>query len=265
MISTIEAQLQKYFPKTLISKMTHHYAKLKSSFTQNALEPGELNGAKFAEVIFRLIQCATDPQHHYTPLRQSLSPVDTLVTQFQQLPKTFDDSLRLHIPRLLRAIYGIRSKRGVGHTGEVDANIMDATLVIAVCDWVMAELVRLYHDCSADEAQSIVNRLVKRSIPVIYDRDNIKTLLRQMPYDEATLLFLHYECEKDIPIGDLCKWVGYTNITIFRKSILQKLHTEKKIYLDEEARICRILPPGLRYVEENILPKIKAQENLSFA
>lgn len=263
MISIIEAQLQKDFPKTLISKLTYHYAKLKSSFTQNALEPGELNGAKFAEVVFRLIQCATDPQHHYTPLRQSLPSVDTLVTQFQQLPQTFDDSLRLHIPRALRAIYGIRSKRGVGHTGEVNANLMDATLVMAVCDWVMAELIRLYHECSVDEAQGILDRLVKRSIPVIYDSNGIKTLLRRMPYDDGTLLFLQYEGEDDIPIGDLCKWVGYTNVTIFRKSILQKLHTEKKIYLDEKAWTCRILPPGLRYVEESILPKVKAQENLS--
>jgi len=194
-----------------------------------------------------------------------LPPVDTLVTQFQKLPKTFDDSLRLHIPRALRAIYGIRSKRGVGHTGEVNANLMDATLVMAVCDWVMAELIRLYHECSADEAQDIIDKLVKRNIPVIYDRDGIKTLLRQMPYDDGTLLFLQYEGERDIPVGDLCKWVDYTNVTVFRKSILRKLHTEKKIYLDEKAGTCRILPLGLRYVEESILPRIKAQENLSLA
>lgn len=258
MINIIEAQLQKYFPETLISKLTYHYAKLKSSFMRNALEPGELNGAKFAEVVFRLIQYATNPQHQYTPLRRSLPSVDTLVIQFEQLPKTFDDSLRLHIPRTLRAIHGIRSKRGVGHTGEVDANLMDATLVVAVCDWVMAELIRLYHGCSADEAQDIVDRLVKRRIPIIYDRDGIKTLLRQTPYDEATLLFLHYEGEKDVPVGDLCRWVGYPNVTIFRKSILEKLHTEKKLYLDEKARLCRILPPGLQYVEESILPRIEA-------
>ena len=261
MITTIEAQLQQHFPKTLICRLTHHYAKLKASFTQNALEPGELNGAKFAEVVFRLIQYATHPQHHYTPLKQSLPSVDILITQFQQLPQTFDDSLRLHIPRLLKGIYGIRSKRGVGHIGEVDANLMDATIVMAVCDWVMAELIRLYHNCSADEAQGVVDRLVKRSVPVIYDSDGVKTLLRQMPYDEATLLLLHYEGEKDIPIGDLCKWVGYANVTVYRKSILDRLHTEKKLYLNEKARLCRILPPGLQYVENTILPKIKAQED----
>jgi len=257
MIKIVEAQFQKHFPKALVSKLTYHYTKLKSNFIQNRLEPGELNGAKFAEVVFRLIQYITDPQHQYTPLKQSLPPVDTLVMQFQQLPRTFDDSLRLHIPRALRTIYGIRSKRGVGHTGEIDANLMDATLVIAVCDWVMAELIRLYHDCSVDEAQSTVNRLVKRSIPIIYDRDGIKTLLRQTSYEEATLLFLHYEGEKDVHLGDLCKCVTHPNVTNFRDRILRKLHEEKKLYLDEKARLCRILPPGLQYVEESILPRIE--------
>ena len=175
MIKIVEAQFQKHFPKTLVSKLISHYTKLKSNFIQDRMEPGELNGGKFAEVVFRLIQYATDPQQQYTPLRQSLPSVDNMVRELEKLPNTLDDSLRLHIPRVLKAIYGIRNKRGVGHTGEIDANLMDATLVMAVCDWVMAELIRLYHECSADEAQNIVDRLVKRSIPIIYDRDGIKT------------------------------------------------------------------------------------------
>lgn len=261
MIKIIEAQLHKYLPKKLVAKLIHHYTALKSNFIQGRLEPGELNGAKFAEVIFRIIQYVTDSNHQYTPLNQSLPSVDTLVSQFQNLPNSFDDSLRLHIPRQLKAIYGIRNKRGVGHTGEMNANLMDATLLMAVCDWVMAELIRLYHDCSANEAQNIIDRLVKRSIPVIYDKGGIKTLLKQMPYEEATLLFLHHEGEKDISVGDLCKWVAHPNVTNFRTRILRKLHEDKKLYLDEKAKACRILPPGLQYVEDSILPKIQLQGN----
>jgi hypothetical protein len=255
MTNTIEAQLKKHFPAILVSKLISHYTKLKSNFIQNRLEPGELNAAKFAEIVFRLIEYAIDPNHQYTPLKQSLPSVDTLVTRFQNLNNTFDDSMRFHLPRALKAIYGIRNKRGVGHTGEIDANLMDATLVMAVCDWIMAELIRLYHDCSANDAQNIIDRLVKRNIPIIYDRDGIKTLLKQIPYMRATLLFLHYEGEKDIPIGELCKWVEHPNVTNFRIQILKKLHAEKKIFLNEKTRVCRILPPGIKYVEENILVK----------
>ena len=258
MIYIIKEQLNKYLPEKLVAKLIHHYSALKSNFLQGRLEPGELSGAKFAEVIFRIIQYITDPNHQYTPLNRSLPSVDTLVSQFRNLPNSFDDSLRLHIPMQLKAIYGIRNKRGVGHTGEISANLMDATLVIAVCDWVMAEVIRLYHDCSANEAQNIIDRLVKRNIPVIYEKDGIKTLLKQMSYEEAALLFLHYEGEKDISIGDLCKWIAHPNITNFRTRVLKKLHEDKKVYLDEKAKTCRILPPGLQYVEDSILPEIQS-------
>jgi hypothetical protein len=80
-------------------------------------------------------------------------------------------------------------------------------------------------------------------------------LLTQTTYEKATLLFLHHEGEKDIPIRELCKWVEHPNVTNFRIQILKKLHAEKRVFLNEKARVCRILPPGIRYVEENILPK----------
>jgi len=255
MIQLLQQQLEKHFPKKLVSKLLLHYSKLKSNYLNNKLEPGELNGGKFAEIVIRLLEYATDPQHQYTPLTQSLPRIDTLVQKFEQAPKTFDDSLRLHIPRVIKALYGIRSKRGVGHTGDIDANTMDATYVISVCNWILAELVRLYHDCPADDAQSIVDRLVKRSIPIIYDRDGIKTVLHKMDYDNATLLLLHYEGERDVPVNSLCKWIEHPNVTNFKDKVLKKLHKDKKIYFDQKKRMCRILPPGSKHVEEVILPE----------
>ena len=253
MIESIQAQLQKQFPKNLVSKLLMHYCRLKSNYLNGRLEPGELNGGKFSEIVFRLLQYATNAQHYYTPLTQSLPNIDHLVRAFEQHPRTFDDSLRLHIPRAIRAVYGIRSKRGVGHTGDIDANLMDATYVVSVCDWILAELVRLYHGCAPEEAQRIVDGLVKRSVPLIYDKDGIKTVLREMDYDAAVLLFLQYEGDKDVPVGSLRKWVAHPNVTNFKNTILKKLHKDKMIYLDEKKRVCRILPPGSKYVEEVIL------------
>jgi len=227
-IEVIRTQLERQFPKPLVSRLIRHYGTVKSNYLHRHLEPRELNCAKFAEVVFRMIQYETDPTHYYTPLSQSLPSVDTLITQFQNLSPHFDDSLRLHIPRVLKSVYGVRNKRGVGHTGIIDANLMDATLLVSVCDWVMAELVRLYHDCLPDEAQQIVDSLVKRSVPIVYDKDGVKTLLKEIPYDEGTLLLLYNEGEKDVPLSDLFKWVGHTNITNFRRRILGNYIKRKK-------------------------------------
>lgn len=257
MIDIIKKELQRYFPKRLVSKLLQHYLQLKSNYLERKLEPGELNGAKFSEIVFRLIEYATDPNHQYTPLSQSLPKIDTLVQKFEKLPKSFNDSLRLHIPKAIKAIYGIRSKRGVGHTGDIDANMMDGTYVVSVCDWILAEIIRIYHKCEADKAQEIVDTLVKRSIPIIYDRGEIKTVLQKMNYRDATLTLLHYEGEKDVAIGMICKWIEHPNVTHFRNEILKPLHKDKMIYLNEKKRQCRILPPGVNYVEAVILPKTK--------
>ena len=58
-------------------------------------------------------------------------------------------------------VYDVRNNRDVAHLGaDIDPNLMDATLVISILDWVLAELVRMYHKVSADEAQKIIDGLV---------------------------------------------------------------------------------------------------------
>lgn len=252
----LETELKKYFPGKLVVKLLTHYSRLKSNYANNKLEPGELNGGKFSEIVLRMLQHATEGQHRYTPLTQSLPRIDDLVRGFEQLPRSFHDSLRLHIPRAIKALYGIRSKRGVGHTGDIDANLMDATFVVTICDWILAELIRLYHKCPPEDAQKIVDQLVRRSVPLVYDKDGIRTLLTKVDYDRAVLLFLHYEGGKDVPIGSLCRWVEHPNVTNFRKTVLRKLHKERKIYLDEKKKVCRILPPGAKLVEEVIVRQL---------
>jgi len=51
----------------------------------------------------------------YTLFEQYIS-LDKLAMELEQLPKDkFPDSIRIHIPRILRATYDIRSNRPVAH------------------------------------------------------------------------------------------------------------------------------------------------------
>src|SRR5258707_12835883 len=71
-------------------------------------------------------------------------------------------SFQILIPRLLPALFEVRNNRGVGHAGgDVDPNHMDAVFVLSSCNWVMAELVRVFHDVSVAEAQTFVDKLVE--------------------------------------------------------------------------------------------------------
>ena len=51
---------------------------------------------------------------------------------------------------------------------EVDPNQMDATVVLYTSKWIMAELVRLLHTLSTEEATAIVDGLIEREVAWVW-------------------------------------------------------------------------------------------------
>src|SRR5579863_10377948 len=57
-------------------------------------------------------------------------------------PTTYSDTVRIVIPKACIFIYEIVNNRGGRHdAGEIDANEMDAKVIIPVMQWVLAELI----------------------------------------------------------------------------------------------------------------------------
>jgi hypothetical protein len=55
-----------------------------------------------------------------------------------------EDGLRLQIPRACIFVYDITSNRGARHdSDEMNPNEMDATVILPVFSWMLAELARL--------------------------------------------------------------------------------------------------------------------------
>ena len=81
---------------------------------------------------------------------------------------------------MLPPLYEIRNNRGVGHAGgDVDPNHIDATLVVATCNWIMAELVRVFEELPISEAQTLVDRLVEYTCPIIWQNDEVKRIFTE--------------------------------------------------------------------------------------
>lgn len=73
----------------------------------------------------------------------------------------------------------MRGKRGIGHVGgDVEANEIDATTVVRLCDWIICELIRIYHQMSLEEAQALVYTISERNIPDIWEVAGKKRVLR---------------------------------------------------------------------------------------
>lgn len=144
MRTAIPAQLSANLPVKLVEELLDAHAEAKRSSYAGGLRLSEVEGGRFCEAAFRILEHATTGT--YTPLGKQLS-TDRLIDQLAQLPaSSSSESIRLHIPRALRVVYDIRNKRDAAHLADgIDPNLQDVTIVVAVLDWILAELIRLFH------------------------------------------------------------------------------------------------------------------------
>jgi hypothetical protein len=168
-------------PAELVDKLETAYVELKENFYLGKHKPSELEGGHLAELVVRILQWATGGvgSERYTPLGKQLPRFDLEVKRLEGLAGTYSKSLRVHIPRMLLAMYDIRNGRGVGHPGhDVDPNLADATYVATAADWVIAELMRIYHGLNLNEAQAVVDGLVQRRAPLVQMFGDFPKVLR---------------------------------------------------------------------------------------
>jgi hypothetical protein len=207
MRSVIQVQLSAALPATLVDELLEAHAEAKRNFYLGGLRLSEVEGGRFCEAAFRLLEWITT--NTFTPLGAQLR-TDPLIDTLEQLPKAaHKESVRIHIPRALRLVYDIRNKRDAAHLADgIDPNVQDASLVCTVIDWVLAEFIRLYHNVSANDAQAIVNDLVTRSVPVIQEFKGFLKLLNPSLGATEHCLLLLYQCgDKGATFTELQQWV----------------------------------------------------------
>lgn len=253
MIDKIKQQLSISVDKILVERLLESYIEIKQNYYLGKHKPSELDAGHFAEIVIRVLQYVTNPNHSFTPLGKRLASFDKEVAHFGQLPATnFPDSIRLHIPRALQAIYGIRSRRGVAHIGgDVSPNLSDSTFVIAACDWIMTEFIRLYYTSSLEEAQKLVDSVAERKAPIIQDFSGyLKVLNPKLSVPNKILLLLYHRGEGGASTKELQHWVK-TKSTSHIPTTLKNLEQEKG-YIHRHNSQCFITRTGIRFVEKNI-------------
>src|SRR5262249_4437967 len=153
-------------------------------------EAAELDGGRFSEVAYTILAGYLDGGS-YSATASKPSNFEASCTRLAN--KTpYSKSTRVTVPRVLVALYDIRNNRGVGHVGgDVSANHMDAEFVLHAAQWVMAEFVRIFHGTDLKTATSIVDALVERTVPLIWDVGDVKRVLDpSLNLADATLLLL---------------------------------------------------------------------------
>lgn len=242
-------------PAALRDPLLDTYREIAANFAEHRWEPSELNGGKFCECVYWICHGFVTGAYATAPSKPANMRNDSRA--IEQLPnsgKPGDHSLRILIPRMLPALYDIRNNRGVGHVGgDVDPNQMDATAVYSMASWILAELVRVFHNVKTSEAQETVNGLVERKTPLIWSAGTAKRVLDTgLSAADQTMLLLH-QALGWVPEADLVASIEYSNPSVYRSKILRVLHKARKIEYDEAGRQVHISPKGGEHVEANII------------
>lgn len=237
-------------PRVLVDELMEGFAEAKRRFYLGDYRPNAVEGARFAEAAFRILQWATDLNGEFKPLGKSLPRVDKMLEGF--LASSADDSIRKHIPRALQIIYTVRNERDIAHLGDdsIDPNLMDASVVVNLMGWTLAELVRRYHSVSADKAQQIIDELVAREVPIIQTVRGFPRVLRDLRAGEHCLVLLYAAGAEGASFADLRTWVR-PKMRGNLKRTLDALIADDLVHQDGDTFI--ILQPGERYVEDKRL------------
>jgi hypothetical protein len=242
-------------PTGLREPLLETYREIASNFAEHRWEPSELNGGKFCECVYWICHGFITGTYAAKPskppnMRDNCRDLEKLTAT----GKSGDHSLRILIPRLLPALYDIRNNRGVGHVGgDVDPNLMDATAVYSMASWILAELVRVFHQVPIKEAQEAVDALSERKLSLIWDPGTVRRVLDdKMGASDQTLVLLH-QALAWVEENSLFASVEYSSAPMYRKRVLDKLHKARMIEFDKAGARARISPKGSAYVEEKII------------
>jgi hypothetical protein len=194
-------------PTSLTGELLESFVEAKRRYHLGDLRPSAVEGGRFSEVVLRILEWQAFGR--FTPIGDSSFKADTVINKLAKLTSGSQiDSVRLHIPRTIRLIYDIRNKRDTAHLADgIDPNMQDATLVVHNMDWILAELVRIYHTVSADDAYALIIDLVSKEVPMIQVFDGFPRLLDDLAASDHCLVLLYWRGAQGAPFVDLSKWV----------------------------------------------------------
>ena len=241
-------------PASLREPLLGCFGKIARNYVEGRWEPSELNGGKFCEVVYTILSGYVSGTYPSNP-RKPKNFVDACRAFEHASASAFPRSVRIQIPRILIGLYEIRNNRGVGHIGgDVDPNHMDSSAVLSMSKWVLAELVRLFHGTSCEEATIIVEGLVERVTPVVWkvNDERYRVLNRNMSLKQKTLVLLYHHSPRSVAEADLGSWLRRKNLSQYRRNVLRQLDDDDLIEFDEQQRTCILSPLGVRYIEENV-------------
>lgn len=239
-------------PDGLRAPLLEAFNEIIRNFRERRWEPAELNGGKLSEVVYSILRGHVDATFPTHPTKPS-NMLDACRELEAADPSVFSRSIRIQIPRILIALYEVRNNRGVGHVGgDVNPNHMDAVFVLSCAKWVLAELIRLFHNTDTATATTTVEALTERDLPIVWEVGGQRRVLNTKLTLRAKTLLLLYSATGTINEADMASWLEQTSISVFRRDVIVPAHNAKLLEFDRKRGTIQLSPLGARYVEERV-------------
>lgn len=240
-------------PKAFRRRLIDSFLSLKKNCLESRLDAAGMAAGKVCEVALRLLQERVFGTS--TPFGTKIANYADECRRLISSPATNgNESERIIIPRALVFLYTMRNKRGIGHVGgDVDANAIDVATMARTADWIICELIRINHALSLEEAQDIVDGISVRQMPAIWEVAGKKRVMKEgLKAKDQALLLLYSDPNSSVLLEDLCDWIEYTNVSIF-KGFIRELHKKRFLEFDKESEFVTLSPKGAEYVEANLI------------
>lgn len=251
MLEKVAEGLKLNFSDRLVDELLIAFREAKQNYYVGGLRLSAVEGGRFCEAAYRMLQERAFGS--YTKIGDHLN-TNEITTRLAAVPaETLSEAFRLHIPRALRVVYDIRNKRNAAHLADdIDPNKQDATLIVAVLDWILAEFVRHSHKVSADEAQAIISDLIERKAPAVQEfGENLLVLNTDLKAADCILVILYERGSRKTTLNDLVKWVPPRMRKNIKRTLSQMHHDRALIH--EADGLYQITRKGLLEAERRYL------------
>ena len=258
-----EKDIDRLLTAKFVAKHVHsfvsHYSAMLDEYYKGDWESVILKSGKFVEALLKSMWLHVGGT--LLPARQF--KVGRILTDLRQLQQgTYDDTIRVTIPKACEFIYDIASNRGARHDpDEVNPNEMDANAVVSMCSWLLGEVLRYSQKGVADVSvvQEQLNIIVKRRYPYIEDIDGRTYFhFRGLSARNVGLLYLRYMYPVRVTSTEVLNTIVRHKFSR-KNAIVATSRLRKVVDIDNNNKLV-LLQPGVKEADEIIkynLSKVK--------
>lgn len=245
----LKAALAKTIDPQLAEQLVDQFVAVEEAFLLKRWKYSELDGGRFTEVAARIVYSVDSSNLSRTKsVDECLKYIDN-----DQVPHKFPErQAAIHLAKVLRAIYKLRSQRGAVHVSPTyTANEIDSRMILESVRWVLADLLRIFVVTDREMVAGIIRDLSRFPQPLIRNIED-EPLLQSVTFTTEEEILAHLLHAGDgLAAATLVKIIPKSASGV--RSALSKLSDAKSRQIVNRAGKWFITDIGIARIEERIV------------